>query len=498
MQAIIESPSSATEIHTTPFIHGAEAIAEIKAALSERIGEIRFAQWFGPQTRFEITDSTLTVLAPSPFVAQWIRGHFIDDLRHSTMAVAGVSAVEIRADERDVSTVRRPPGIRHGAASSEPESLPTPAPSAFLRLNPYFTLDRFISGAGNRMALHAAKLLAASPEKIHGPLFIHGNCGLGKTHLLQGICRGWAQSFPQRTWRYVTAEQFTNEFLENIKKGTMGAFRRRMRRIDLLVVDDAHFFSRKASTQQEFLHTFNEIIAAGGKLVLAADCGPGDMTDLSEALASRLMSGMVVRVDPPDSQTKAAILRQAAEIRRWTISDVVINRLAREPVANVRELEGRLTQTLMRQTMGETFAGFASQPSLDSNSGELPPEASGEVILQTTAEYLGQNLPMLIGGGRSADCARARGIAMYLLRELAHRSYPEIGRMVGVKSHSAVIAACRRVSDQIERGQVLLWKLAGELRSASVVQVVGDITARIRQSPRKSLQASIRSPDDIQ
>jgi chromosomal replication initiator protein len=264
------------------------------------------------------------------------------------------------------------------------------------------------------------------------------------------------------------------------------------------VVDDAHFFSRKASTQQEFLHTFNEIIAAGGKLVLAADCGPGDMTDLSEALASRLMSGMVVRVDPPDSQTKAAILRQAAEIRRWTISDVVINRLAREPVANVRELEGRLTQTLMRQTMGETFAGFASQPSLDSNSGELPPEASGEVILQTTAEYLGQNLPMLIGGGRSADCARARGIAMYLLRELAHRSYPEIGRMVGVKSHSAVIAACRRVSDQIERGQVLLWKLAGELRSASVVQVVGDITARIRQSPRKSLQASIRSPDDIQ
>ncbi|MGC8560015.1 MAG: DnaA ATPase domain-containing protein [Phycisphaerae bacterium] len=508
MQTIVESPPSASESHFAPLIQGADAISEIKAALSERIGEIRFVQWFGPQTRFEMADGTLTVLAPSAFVAQWIRGHFTDDLRRMALTMAGITDVEIRADGQDISPAGRAAASISGAAPLNRELPAATRPSNPLRLNPQFTLDRFISGVGNRMALHAAKMLVASPEKIHGPLFIHGNCGLGKTHLLQGICRGWAESFPQRPWRYVTAEQFTNEFLENIKKGTMGLFRRRMRRIDLLVVDDAHFFSRKASTQQEFLHTFNEIIAAGGKIVLAADCAPRDVTDITEALASRLMSGLVVRIDLPDVQTKAAILRQAAESRGWTISDVVINRLSREPVANVRELEGRLTQTLMRQTVGSASAVLPPQPNVDSNRDELPPEASVDVILQATAEYLGQELAKLTGGCRSAECARARGIAMYLLRELAHRSYPEIGRTIGVKSHSAVINACQRISHQIEVSHVLMWRVGGALRSASVAQVVADITARIRQLPRTGPRTGVaviatdrisnRTPDGTQ
>ncbi len=508
MQAIIESPPTASENHSAHLVHHADAISEIKTALSERIGEIRFVQWFGPQTRFEMANSTLTVLAPSAFVAQWIRGHFTDDLRRTALTIAGITQVEIRAAGQDIPPTGRAAASVTRAAPLHRESPAAARPSSPMRLNPQFTLGRFISGVGNRMALHAAKMLVASPEKIHGPLFIYGNCGLGKTHLLQGICRVWAQSFPQRTWRYVTAEQFTNEFMENIKKGTMGLFRRRMRRTDLLVVDDAHFFSRKASTQQEFLHTFNEIIAAGGKIVLAADCAPQDVTDISEALASRLMSGMVVRIDLPDAQTKAAILRQAAESRGWTISEVVINRLAREPVANVRELEGRLTQTLMRQTVGSASAGLTPPPSVDSNRYQLPPEVSVDMILQATAEYLGQELAKLTGGCRTAECARARGIAMYLLRELAHRSYPEIGRIVGVKSHSAVISACQRVSHQIEVSHVLMWRVGGALRSASVAQVAADITARVRQLPRTGTRMGVaavatdpmsnRSRDDTQ
>lgn len=270
----------------------------------------------------------------------------------------------------------------------------------------------------------------------------------------------------------------------------MSAFRQRMRRIDLLVVDDAHFFNRKVTTQQEFLHTFNEITAAGGRVVLAADCVPGDLTDLSEALATRLVSGMVVRVDPPDTRTKVAILRQAAQLRGWTISDVLITRLANEPLANVRELEGRLTQTLMRRTL--TGTSTDQSPGDRSNGGRdsLPPAASVDVIIRTTAEYLGQSMDKLISGCRSADCARARGIAMYLIRELAKMSYPEIGRVLGIKSHSAVIAACRRVGDQLASAELLLWKQGGEMRSATVTQVVGDIMARIRQLPRSNALAS--------
>lgn len=499
MQAVIEPLSSAAEPKSICLSDDREFIPEIRAALARRIGEIRLAQWFGPQTQLEISDGRLMVLALSPFVAQWIRGHFIDDLRHAAYAVARITDVDIHAGSRHAGAPPRSPAAAADAASSRGVVPPTAGRSPLDRLNPLFTLDRFIAGGGNRMALHAARLAAADQEKMHGPLFIHGNCGLGKTHLLQGICRAYAEKFPLRRWHYLTAEQFTNEFLDNIKKSTMPAFRRRMRRNDLLIVDDCHFLSRKASTQQEFLHTFNEISAAGGKIVLAADCAPADIPDLNDALASRLVSGMVVRVDPPDTPTKAAILRQAAQSRGWNVSDVIINRLSRESVAGVRELEGRLTQMLMRQTMAGSSAVEPS-PLPDTKSDELPPQAPVALILKVTADHLGQSVEKLTGGCRSADCARARGIAMYLLRELAHRSFPEIGRIVGVKSHSAVIAACRRVSEQVGTSRVLLWRLGGELRSASVTQIVADITARIRQSPRPSPSARgvSQPPGDIQ
>ncbi len=486
MPATIESIAS----EVSPFLSPPDCISDIKTALMSRIGAVRLAQWFGPQTRFELINRTLVVYAPNAFAMQWIRGHFINDLRAAAVATAGLEAVDIRAGATSGQACVLVPAPGRTAADSAGDTVKM-MPSQLSRLNPQFTLERFISGAGNRMARHTAELVAAQPEKVHGPLFVHGNCGLGKTHLLQGICRAFAAHFPLRRWRYITAEQFTNEFLEAIKKSTMNAFRQRMRRIDLLVIDDAHFLNRKASTQQEFLHTFNEITAAGGKVVLAADCAPCDLTDINVALATRLVSGMVVRVDPPDNGTKAAILRQLAQQRGWTISDVMINRLAREPVANVRELEGCLTRTVMRQTLGGCAAADA-RDDLSLNGGDsLPPAASVDVIVRATAEYLGQQVEKLTSGCRSAPCARARGIAMYLVREMARMSYPEIGRAIGVKSHSAVIAACRRVSDQIAAGELLLWKLDDEMRSATVTQVVGDIMARIRQSPRKKSPASL-------
>ncbi len=485
MSAVGESIPSCVAFASPQVLPAAQSISEIKSVLMSRIGVARVAQWFGPQTHFEIAHDVLTVCAPNSFAAQWIRGHFADDLRAAAQTAAGVKRVDICAGGSPPSQA----AATHVAVARPSLDVITTLSSKLSRLNPHFTLERFIGGAGNRMARHAAEMAATEPHKLHGPLFIHGSCGLGKTHLLQGICRTFAATFPQKRWRYVTAEQFTNEFLEAIKKSAMSAFRQRMRRNDLLVVDDAHFFTRKVSTQQEFLHTFNEITSAGGKVVLAADCPPGNLTDLSEALATRLLSGMVVRVDPPDNRTKAAILRQSVQQRGWVISDVVINRLASEPVANVRELEGRLTQTVMRQTLN----GRAAVTAHDDTTGRddsLPPTASAEIILRTTAEYLGQDLEKLTSGCRASDCSRARGIAMYLVREMAKMSYPEISRVVGVKSHSAVMAACRRVSDQLASAELLLWKLGDDVRSATVTQVVGDIIARIRQLPHQSHTAS--------
>ncbi len=490
MAAVFEDAQLSSALNPTARVQA--SVRDIRLSFSEelatRLGEARAAQWFGPQTALDCQFDRLVITVPNAFIAQWISSHFMREMEAAARLAMGLDRVEVCVGQKLapvkiaspwLAGARAPGGrgaVSRGAGPGGTACMPA-------QLNPFFTLDMFICGVSNRMARHAAEVLAATPEQLPGPLFIHGHCGLGKTHLLQGICRAYAGHFPKNQWLYLTAEQFTNEFLEAIKKSSMSAFRRRMRRAHLLVVDDVHFLARKVSTQQEFLHTFNELIAGGNKVVMAADTAPREIPDVCEALATRFISGMVVRVDPPDTSTKLDILRQLARQRGWVISDVMISRLSQEPLVSVRELEGLLTQAVMRNTFRGAEAGAPTGHGLAEphRSHLTGPRASFDAILRCTAEYFGEAADQMINGCRSVNCSRARGVAMYLARELGKMSYPEISRHAGIKSHSTVISACQRIAAQIASAEVLIWKTMDQTRSATTTEIIGDITSRIRQ-----------------
>jgi len=325
-------------------------------------------------------------------------------------------------------------------------------------IHPRYTLDEFVVGPSNQMAYHAALRVAQSPGQQFNPLFIHGACGMGKTHLLQGICLKFAKLHPNKKWLYVTGEQFTNEFLEAIRQHRTDAFRRRIRSADLLVIDDVHFLANKKATQEEFLHTFNQVDACGKQIVLASDCAPRQIQSLSDQLSSRFVSGMVLRVDSPDIPTRLEILRRRAARNGWNVSDAVLMHIAQNSASSVRELEGLLLQVvagikLINVGAPEATTVIASIKDRTATRGPIAVER----IIAAVAEHFAVPPSAILGSGREKMVSLARSICMYLARRHTGMSFPEIGRALGNKNHSTVIAACQRVETQMQTGHLMCW-----------------------------------------
>jgi len=274
----------------------------IGAALRALLGEERFDLWFDRKTRMLMAGNTLIVEVANGFAAKWIGGKFRGELLAAAGQVLGREVeLSIRVSERLTAEQGRPtdmpaapvPAAPAGAGARGNYAGGVSAPMMPLR----YTLEEFVVGPSNQLAYHAAVRVAEKPGQEFNPLFIHGHCGLGKTHLLQGICQRFAKLHPGKKWLYLTGEQFTNEFLEAIRTHKTEAFRRRLRSAELLVLDDVHFLGNKKATQEEFLHTFNQVDGAGKQIVLASDCAPKQIESLSEQLSSRFVSGMVLRID---------------------------------------------------------------------------------------------------------------------------------------------------------------------------------------------------------
>jgi chromosomal replication initiator protein len=433
----------------------------VAAALSQKIGEQRYDLWFDRKTRFSLVGNALIVETPNAFSANWIRTKFARQLSESACEAAGRN-LEVAVEVDPTAPAPAAPARTPAAELNKPHAGPRTQDSALRTnnsiINPKYTLEEFVVGPSNQMAYHAALKVADTPGQQFNPLFFHGNCGLGKTHLLQGICQRFARLHPTRKWLYITGEQFTNEFLEAIRNHKTDAFRRRIRSADLLVIDDVHFLANKKATQEEFLHTFNQVDASGKQIVLASDCAPRQIQSLSDQLSSRFVSGMVLRIDSPDLPTRLEILRRRVLRNNWDVSDAVLMHIAQSSATSVRELEGLLLQVIAGIKLiniGAPEAGTVLASIRDRTAMRGP--VAVERIIAAVATHFSLQPSVLLGGGREKILSLARAICMYLARQHTGMSFPEIGRAMGNKNHSTVIAACQRVESLLLSGQVLCW-----------------------------------------
>ncbi|GAA1099801.1 chromosomal replication initiator protein DnaA [Streptomyces javensis] len=317
------------------------------------------------------------------------------------------------------------------------------------RLNPKYLFDTFVIGASNRFAHAAAVAVAEAPAKAYNPLFIYGESGLGKTHLLHAIGHYARSLYPGTRVRYVSSEEFTNEFINSIRDGKADAFRKRYRDMDILLVDDIQFLASKESTQEEFFHTFNTLHNANKQIVLSSDRPPKQLVTLEDRLRNRFEWGLITDVQPPELETRIAILRKKAVQEQLNAPPEVLEFIASRISRNIRELEG----ALIRVT---AFASLNRQPvdlglteivlkDLIPGGEDAAPEITATAIMAATADYFGHTVDDLCGASRSRVLVTARQIAMYLCRELTDLSLPKIGAQFGGRDHTTVMHADRKI-----------------------------------------------------
>jgi chromosomal replication initiator protein len=324
-------------------------------------------------------------------------------------------------------------------------------------LDPRYTFDTFVIASSNRFAHAAAQSVAESPARSYNPLFIYGDAGLGKTHLLHAIGNYVLENFAGRHVRYVTTETYMNEFVDAIRTNTTTAFKRRYRECDVLLIDDVQFMERKESLQEEFFHTFNSLYGASKQIVLTSDRPPKSIATLEDRLRSRFLSGLITEVQPPELETRLAILQTKAEHEQVAVPDDVLEFIATHVKDNIRELEGALIRvtafaSLNRQPMSRELAEVVLS---DIVSADQPRRITPQVILDATSDTFGFSVEELCGPNRRRPLVTARQVSMYVFRELTDFSYPAIGREFGGRDHSTVMHAVEKVANLMkERHQI--------------------------------------------
>ncbi len=358
------------------------------------------------------------------------------------------------ADDRSLpDNVRQLPGL----PGERPRGPVEPA-----RLNPKYAFETFVIGASNRFAHAAAVAVAEAPAKAYNPLFVYGESGLGKTHLLHAIGHYAQHLFVGARVRYVSSEEFTNDFINSIRDGKAETFRRRYREVDILLVDDIQFLEHKEGTQEEFFHTFNTLHNDNKQIVISSDRPPKQLSTLEDRLRTRFEWGLITDVQPPDLETRIAILRKKAAQDRLAAPADVLEFIASKISRNIRELEGALIRvtafaSLNRQTVDLSLAEVVLKDLIPADGGS---EITGAVIMAATAEYFGLTMEDLCGSSRSRMLVTARQIAMYLCRELTDMSLPKIGQMFGGRDHTTVIHADRKIRAQMAERRAIYNQVA--------------------------------------
>jgi chromosomal replication initiator protein len=452
--------------------------ADVSARLQGALNEATYQSWFGEAVGAKLTDEAFVVGVPNDFTREWIEGHFLG-LLHAVVkdATRRDQAVRLIVQQKrpEHAAAVHPAGVQSAAPvpptrpGERVEALPD---RALAGLNAKYTFDSFVIGSSNRFAHAAALAVAEAPAQAYNPLFIYGGTGLGKTHLLQAIGDYVGEHLPGFAVRYVTSETFMNDFINSLRDKRIEGFKQRYRTYDVLLIDDVQFFEHKERIQEEFFHTFNSLYEAGKQIVMSSDRPPREISTLEERLRSRFEWGLITDIQPPDLETRIAILRKKVALDGIHVPDSqVLTFIAGRVSTNIRELEGALTRVV-------AFSSLTGRPMTVDLAGDVLKdvfpqgefaEVSIDRIQQTVSERFGLSIDELCGDRRSQNIVYPRQVAMYLSRELTDSSLPRIGRHFGGRDHTTVIHATSKIARMIREDR-------------SVYNLVQELTARIKQS----------------
>ena len=436
---------------------------EVAGRLKGALNETTYRTWFAEAEGTELSDDAFVLGVPNDFTREWIEGHFL--------GLIGAAVRDVTGQERRVAlsvTERTPADApvpleapkRHGAAGSMDSGM-----------NPKYTFDLFVIGSSNRFAHAAALAVAEAPAQAYNPLFVYGGTGLGKTHLMQAIAQYVAEHSSDLSVRYVTSETFMNDFINSLRDKRIEGFKQRYRTYDLLLVDDVQFFEHKERIQEEFFHTFNSLYEAGYRSSCPRTGRRRDIATLEARLRSRFEWGLITDVQPPDLETRIAILRKKVKTDGIHVPEPqVLSFIASRISTNIRELEGALTRVVAFSSL--TGRALSVELAEDVLKDVFPQGEAAEVSIHRIQELVSERFQLtmdeLCSDKRSQNIVYPRQVAMYLSRELTDSSLPKIGREFGGRDHTTVIHATSKIARLIREDR-------------SVYNLVQELTARVKQ-----------------
>jgi chromosomal replication initiator protein len=425
--------------------------ANAQNILKDRLGATVFETWILPLKIKPAEQGQFCLEAPDIFFKEWVEknySRFIED----TLKTASPEEVRLCI----FAGVSSQPSSK----TTEAEPIKPKEPNNGLNLNPRYTFENFIVGPSNRHAHAYALAVAESPAKAYNPLFIYGGVGLGKTHLIQAICHHIRNKSNDIKVAYLASESFTNELIHGIQHHTTSAFRQKYRNIDLLVIDDIHFFAGRDSTQEEFFNTFNTLYDAHKQIILSSDRPPKEIANLQERLVSRFGWGLTIDIQPPDFETRVAILKKKIEREPVSVPDDVIAFIANLIKTNVRELEGALIRTIAYSLLEEEPISLNLAKEVLKDLLKEPKKLiTVDFIQRCVAEEFGMSLADLKNRRRNKTIVIPRQIAMYLSRKLTDLSLPEIGEFFGGKDHTTVLHSYNKIKEELNKDILLKEKV---------------------------------------
>jgi chromosomal replication initiator protein len=439
--------------------------ADVAERLRGTLNTTTYRTWFGGAGGAELSDDTFVIGVPNDFTREWIEGHFLGFISAAVRDVTG-------HERRVVLTVREPRPESRPSVAPPPRRSNGDKPAGGAAMNPKYTFDSFVIGSSNRFAHAAALAVAEAPAQAYNPLFIYGSTGLGKTHLLQAIAQYTSEHTGSLTARYVTSETFMNDFINSLRDKRIEGFKHRYRNYDVLLIDDVQFFEHKERIQEEFFHTFNSLYESGSQIVISSDRPPKEISTLEERLRSRFEWGLITDIQPPDLETRIAILRKKVKNDQIEIRDPeLLTFIASRVSTNIRELEGALTRVVAFSSLtGRPLTPDLAQDVLKDvfPQGEST-QISIERIQELVCDRFGVTHEELTGDRRSQNIVYPRQVAMYLSRELTDSSLPKIGRHFGGRDHTTVIHATSKIARLIREDR-------------SVYNLVQELTARVKHA----------------
>jgi len=455
---------------------------KVAAVLRRSVPRQQFETWFRGMRLAAISPDHAVFTVPNNFLREWILRKYTGVLRNSVREVLGRDVeLDVRiADDGDPVEAGGPAGgaeqptensnsardsvpaaapyrgytanIRGHKGSSVPDRRATPSyGESDIVLNPQYVFVNFVAGPSNNFALAASLAGADGPGKTYNPLFLHGSVGLGKTHLLQGVCHRMMERRPDMRILYLSCETFVNHFVNAVANGELDSFRFRYRHVDVLLIDDIHFLAHRERTQEEFFHTFNTLYNANKKIILSSDSNPAEIPTLEDRLVSRFKWGVVARIDAPHIETRIAIITRKVRMHGMTFPDNVVKFIGENVHSNIRELEGAVNKLVsMAHITGQPINVDMAREALRDLVPPAATRVSVDGIMRCVADRFGLSVRDITGRRRHRNVARARHVTMYLARKLTSHSLEEIGGYLGGRDHTTVMHGFQRIRNDIQ------------------------------------------------